>query len=264
MDSYVNYILEQAKALLSIDSPSGYTRNAADYLLKEYESLGYHPILTGKGGVLVDLGGEGNGLLISAHVDTLGAMVAEVKSNGRLRITPIGGMNPNNAEAENCRVYTYSGKCYGGTFQLCNASIHVNGKYNDTDRSYDTMEVVIDENVSSKEDAEKLDIMTGNYVCFDPRTTITPSGYIKSRFLDDKLSTAILLGYAKYIKNAGITPSRKVFQHITVFEEVGHGGCGSVPENTTEILSVDMGCVGDGLACTERQVSICVKDSAGP
>lgn len=264
MQNYVNYILDQAEKLLAIDSPTGYTREVKEYLIKEYRSLGYDPIETVKGGVLVDLGGEGNGLIVSAHVDTLGGMVAEVKGNGRLRLTPIGGMNPNNAEAENCRIYTYDGSCYDGTFQLINASIHVNTAYNDTSRSYDTMEVVIDEPVSSKEDTEKLGIMTGNYVCFHPRTTITSSGYIKSRFLDDKLSTAILLGYAKYVKEEGIALPRKVYQYATVFEEVGHGCCSSIPADVREILSVDMGCVGEGLACTEHDVSICVKDSNGP
>ena len=264
MNNYVDYILEQAKNLLAIDSPSGYTAEVTAYLLEEYKRLGYKARLTGKGGVLADLGGEGEAILLAAHVDTLGGMVAEVKGDGRLRITNIGGMNANNAEAENVRIRTYDGACYDGTLQLIDASIHVNGKYSDTARSWDTVEVVIDEPVSSKEDVEKLGIMTGNFVCFDPRTTITSSGYIKSRFLDDKLSTAILLGYAKYLKDEHITLPRKIYQHITDFEEVGHGGCGSVPEGTVEFLSVDMGCVGNGLACTEREVSICVKDSAGP
>ena len=264
MNNYVDYILEQAKNLLAIDSPSGYTAEVTAYLLEEYKRLGYKARLTGKGGVLADLGGEGEAILLAAHVDTLGGMVAEVKGDGRLRITNIGGMNANNAEAENVRIRTYDGACYDGTLQLIDASIHVNGKYSDTARSWDTVEVVIDEPVSSKEDVEKLGIMTGNFVCFDPRTTITSSGYIKSRFLDDKLSTAILLGYAKYLKDEHITLPRKIYQHITVFEEVGHGGCGSVPEGTVEFLSVDMGCVGNGLACTEREVSICVKDSGRP
>lgn len=264
MNNYLDYMLEQAKNLLAIDSPSGYTAEVTSYLLEEYKKLGYHAKLTNKGGVLADLGGEGTPILLTAHVDTLGGMVAEVKGDGRLRVTNIGGMNANNAEAENVRIHTYDGACYDGTLQLIDASLHVNGKYNDTSRSWDTVEVVIDEPVSSKEEVEKLGIMTGNFVCFDPRTVITSSGYIKSRFLDDKLSTAILLGYAKYLKDEHITLPRKVYQHITVFEEVGHGGCGSVPEGTEEILSVDMGCVGNGLACTEHEVSICVKDSAGP
>ena len=264
MDKYLDHKLDQAEHLLAIYSPYGYTAEVTSYLLEEYKKLGYHAELTNKGGVLADLGGEGTPILLTAHVDTLGGMVAEVKGDGRLRVTNIGGMNANNAEAENVRIHTYDGACYDGTLQLIDASLHVNGKYNDTSRSWDTVEVVIDEPVSSKEEVEKLGIMTGNFVCFDPRTVITSSGYIKSRFLDDKLSTAILLGYAKYLKDEHITLPRKVYQHITVFEEVGHGGCGSVPEGTEEILSVDMGCVGNGLACTEREVSICVKDSAGP
>lgn len=264
MNKYTEYILDQAKKLLAIDSPSGFTETVADYLMKEYKELGYSPAKTTKGGVLVDLGGQGNGIFLTAHVDTLGGMTAQIKPNGRLRMTPVGGMNANNAETENCRIYTFDGKEYTGTLQLENASIHVNKDYNDKSRSFDVMEVLLDEPVTTKEEVEALGIMTGNYICFDPRTTVTPSGYIKSRFLDDKLSTAILLGYAKYLKDENVALTRKVYQHITVFEEVGHGGSSSIPDDVTEILSVDMGCVGEGLECTERQVSICVKDSRGP
>ena len=118
--------------------------------------------------------------------------------------------------------------------------------------------------VFSKEETKALGIETGDIVCFETRTRITEKGYIKSRFLDDKLSTAILLGFAKYVKDEDLKLSRKVYQHITVFEEVGHGACASAPEDVEELLSVDMGCVGEGLECTDRQVSICVKDSGGP
>mgnify|MGYP003459058928 FL=1 len=207
MNNYVDYILDVTTRLLAIDSPTGYTKEAALFVMDEYKKLGYDPKMTVKGGVLVEIGGEDheNGLLLAAHTDTLGAMVAEVKSNGNLRVTPLGGMNPNNAEAENCRIITKFDGTFEGTFQLDNASIHVNGDYNDTKRAYDGMEVVLDEDVKSKEDTEKLGIMTGDIVCFDPRTVITKTGYIKSRFLDDKLSVGILLGYAKYLKDENIT-----------------------------------------------------------
>ena len=134
--------------------------------------------------------------MLAAHMDTLGAMVTEIKSNGRLKLTNVGGMNANNAEAENCRVFTRNGSQYDATFQLTDASIHVNGEYSDTKRTYDTMEAILDELVHSKEDVEKLGVMPGDFVCFDPRTKVTDSGFIKSRFLDDKFSTAILLGFA--------------------------------------------------------------------
>ena len=176
----------------------------------------------------------------------------------------MGGMNANNAEAENCRVITKFDGIYEGTLQLCNASIHVNSDYNSTSRKFDVMEVVLDELVESAEDVKKLGIDVGDFVCFDPRSKVTASGYIKSRFLDDKLSVGILLGFAKYLADNRITPARKVYIHVTVYEEVGHGGCASVPAGVTEAISVDMGCVGNGLQCTERQVSICAKDSGGP
>ena len=264
---YVEYMVEETKKILAIDSPSGYTAEVADYVMKEYQKLGYEPKLTTKGGVLVALGGKDkkNAVMLEAHIDTLGAMVAQIKSDGRLRVTPIGGMNANNAEAENCRIHTRFGKkVYEGILQLANASIHVNGDYNDKKRTFDETEIVLDEKVHSREDVEALGIMTGDIVCFDPRTTVTESGYIKSRFLDDKLSVGILLGYARYLKEENVTPERMIYQHITVFEEVGHGGAASIPEGVTEVISVDMGCVGDGLACEETQVSICAKDSHGP
>ena len=263
---YADFAWEQTAALLAVDSPTGYTDNAAQWVQNAFASMGFAAHITTKGGVIADLGGEDadDGLLLAAHADTLGCMVAEIKGNGRLRLTSLGGMNANNAEAENVRVYTRDGKVLEGTLQLCNPSIHVNGSYNDTKRSFDTTEVVLDEKVSSADDAKKLGIEVGDIVCFDPRTRRTESGYLKSRFLDDKLSVGILLGFAKYIADNKITLKRRTYVHVTVYEEVGHGCSGSVPAGITEAISVDMGCVGDGLSCTEHQVSICAKDSGGP
>lgn len=265
-EEYVDYIVKQTVKILAIDSPSGYTKKAAEYVMGEYRKLGYEPKQTKKGGILVDLGGEDkqDALILEAHIDTLGAMVSEIKGNGNLRLTPIGGMNANNAEAENCRIYARGGKVFEGTFQLDNASIHVNGNYNEKKREYDGMEVVLDEMVETVEDTVKLGISTGDFVCFEPRTLVTETGFIKSRFLDDKLSVGILLGYAKYLKKEKQTPKRRIYQYITVYEEVGHGGAASIPEGVTEVLSVDMGCVGEGLKCDETKVSICAKDSHGP
>jgi len=264
--AYADFAWQQAEQLLSIDSPAGFTDYAALWLKSSFEMLGFSTAITTKGGVLVDLGGEDadNGLLLAAHADTLGGMVAQVKGNGGLRISPLGGMNPYNAEAENVRIYTRSGKVLEGTFQLCNASIHVNGDYNTAKRTFDNMEVLLDEDVHSAADTKALGIEVGDIVCFDPRTRRTASGYLKSRFLDDKLSVGILLGLARYIADNRICLQRRTYIHITVYEEVGHGGAASVPDGVTEAISVDMGCVGEGLSCTERQVSICAKDSGGP
>ena len=263
---YAEFAWKQTAALLAIDSPSGFTDRAAQWVKAAFEILGFPAEITTKGGVLIDLGGndDQDGLLLAAHADTLGAMVAEVKGNGRLRLTALGGMRAENGETENVRVYTRCGKIIEGTLQLCNPSVHVNGEYGNAKRSFDTTEVVLDEDVSSAADTRKLGVEVGDFVCFDPRTRRTESGYLKSRFLDDKLSVGILLGFARYLHDNGITPSRRTWVHVTVYEEVGHGGSASVPAGVTEAISVDMGCVGDGLQCTERQVSICAKDSGGP
>lgn len=267
MQSYVEYSAEQAVKLLAIDSPSGYTRHAAEYVVTECQKLGIEATLTNKGGVVFCINPEAeadNALMLEAHVDTLGGMVTQITGSGRLNITRLGGLSANNIETENVRVVTRGGKIYSGTCQLKNASTHVNGDYATTQRTFDTVEIVLDEEVETGADVEKLGIMVGDIVCFDPRTTVTESGYIKSRFLDDKLSVAILLGLAKAMKDGRVTAKRRVWCHVTVFEEVGHGGAASVPEGVTEAISVDMGCVGNGLGCDERKVSICAKDSGGP
>ena len=263
---YADYAVEQTVKLLAIDSPTGFAHTAAAWVKDAFLEMGYEAHITVKGGVLIDLGGrdEKNALLLEAHADTLGGMVAEIKASGRLRLTALGGMQAANGETENVRVYARNGRVTEGTLQLVNASVHVNGDYASTSRSFDTTEVVLDEDVKNAQDVRALGIEVGDIVCFEPRTRVTASGYIKSRFLDDKLSVGILLGLAKYMKDKKVTPERRVYAHVTVYEEVGHGGSGSVPAGVTEAISVDMGCVGDGLTCTERQVSICAKDSGGP
>ena len=263
---YADYAVEQTVKLLAIDSPTGFAHSAAAWVKDAFSEMGYEAHITVKGGVLIDLGGrdEKNALLLEAHADTLGGMVAEIKASGRLRLTALGGMQAANGETENVRVYARNGRVTEGTLQLVNASVHVNGDYASTSRSFDTTEVVLDEDVKNAQDVRALGIEVGDIVCFEPRTRVTASGYIKSRFLDDKLSVGILLGLAKYMKDKKVTPERRVYAHVTVYEEVGHGGAASVPQGVTEAISVDMGCVGDGLRCTERQVSICAKDSGGP
>lgn len=263
---YADAAVKYTEALMGKDSPTGFCSEAAKFVKEAFGALGFEARLTVKGGVVIDLGGKDseNALLLEAHTDTLGAMVASIKGNGRLTLSALGGMKADNGEAENVRVYTRSGKVIEGTLQLANASVHVNGNYSDTKRSFDTTEVVLDEDVKSAKDTRDLGIEVGDIVAFEPRFRVTESGYIKSRFLDDKLSVGILYGLAKYIKDTGAEPKRRTYVHVTVYEEVGHGGSASVPAGVTEAISVDMGCVGDGLSCTEKTVSICAKDSGGP
>ncbi len=261
MKHYIDFIAEQLKTLTAIPSPSGYTKNATDYLMKLLQDMGYEPKLSRKGNVFVTLGGEGEPLVLAAHVDTLGAMVRSIKDNGRLRPTTLGGHVWSTADGENCTIHTRDGKVYTGVVLNTEPSAHVADKKVET--LEENMEILLDEPVSTKAETLALGIQTGDIIAMDPRTVITESGYIKSRFLDDKLSASILLGIAKIVKDESLSFHRKVSLLFTVYEEVGHGGS-FVPEDTTEMISVDMGCVGADLGCTERMVSICAKDSGGP
>ena len=260
MKHYIDFSAEQLKTC-TIPSPSGYTKNATDYLMKLLQDMGYEPKLSRKGNVFVTLGGDGEPLVLAAHVDTLGAMVRSIKDNGRLRPTTLGGHVWSTADGANCTIHTRDGKVYTGVVLNTEPSAHVADKKVET--LEENMEILLDEPVSTKAETLALGIQTGDIIAMDPRTVITESGYIKSRFLDDKLSASILLGIAKIVKDESLSFHRKVSLLFTVYEEVGHGGS-FVPEDTTEMISVDMGCVGADLGCTERMVSICAKDSGGP
>ena len=258
------YIFEQTEKLLAIDSPTGFTANCAEYVKNEFKAIGFDAELTTKGCVLCELGGEGNPIVLTAHMDTLGGIVKEIKPNGRLRISNVGGLRAATVETENCRVYTWEGKTYEGTFQMDNASAHVNPKLSEVVRTFDNMEIVLDTDSTTSEETRALGITHGCYVCFEPRFRVTENGYIKGRFLDDKLAVAILFAFAKAVKEGRITLNRKVYLFIADYEEVGHGGGGGMPEDMEEILAIDMGCVGDKLDGSEKKVSICAKDAKGP
>ena len=192
-------------------------------------------------------------------------MVKTIKGNGALMVTPLGGLQAPNVETETVTVITREGKKYEGTFQVENASSHVNREVATAVRAFDsTLELLLDEKVYSKDDTKKLGIETGDFVAVNPRFTITESGFIKSRFLDDKASAAVLLTLAKALKDGYASFNRKVYINFTVYEEVGHGAAAGIPADVVDMISVDMGCVGNGLNCKETQVSICAKDSSGP
>lgn len=258
------YMLTQLKNLISIPSPTGYTKEICEYLIKELELMGFKPYLLHKGGVICPLNEGENALMLAAHADTLGAMVKTIKPNGALEVTALGGLNASNVETETVQIITRNGKIYDGTFQVENASAHVNKELGNIIRSFDSsLELIIDEKVNSARETKALGIEAGDFVAVNPRFVITDSGYIKSRFLDDKASAAVLLTLAKAVKE-GFEPSRKTYIMFTVYEEVGHGAAAGIPPEVKDMISVDMGCVGNGLNCKETQVSICAKDSSGP
>jgi putative aminopeptidase FrvX len=264
MEINIDRVAEQIKELCLIPSPTGFTGHIESHLISLFQEMGFKSVKTKKGAVRVCIGGEGNPLLLSAHIDTLGAMVRAVKSTGRLRLTKLGGYPENNIEGENCIVHTRDGQTYSGTIQLIHSSTHVYKDINTMERNDTNMEVILDECVSSKEEVKKLGISAGDIISLDPRTVITESGFIKSRHLDDKASAAILIEFARMVKENDIKLDRRVELFFTNYEEVGHGASTGIPEDVTEMIAVDMGCVGDDLEADELMVSICAKDSSGP
>lgn len=261
MEKEITYILKQLQSLTAIPSPSGYTRVVSDYVFHQLDRMGLQPQHSRKGNVTCVLGGSGSPLVLAAHLDTLGAMVRSITEKGRLTPTRIGGQQWGTADGENCRIFTRDGRAYTGVVLNVDPSAHVADA--PVERTDKNMEILLDENVGSREEVLALGIQNGDIIALDPRTQVTPSGYIKSRFLDDKLSSAILLGLAHWVQEQSITLCRRVTLLFTVYEEVGHGAA-VIPPDTQDMISVDMGCVGEDLSCTERMVSICAKDSGGP
>lgn len=266
MEKYLDYIVDQVEKLANIPSPSGCTHKVVKYLEEILKELGVDYKTTRKGAVIVTFVGRNNDAerTVSAHVDTLGAMVKEIKSSGRIKFSQIGGYMMNSVENENCFLETNDGKVYTGTILTIKPSVHIHNDARTLERSLENMEIVLDEIIESKDDAVKLGIEIGDFIYFDTRTTVTPSGFIKSRHMDDKASAGVLLGIIKYMKENNVVPEYKTNFFFTTYEEVGHGASASVSDNTFEFLSVDMGAPGDGQNSTEYATCICAKDSSGP
>ncbi|AJY73904.1 M42 family metallopeptidase [Paenibacillus beijingensis] len=262
-----DYVTGFLQTILAIPSPSGFYARIMEHISEEAGRLGYSVERNRKGCAIITVPGResagGEVIGLSAHVDTLGAMVRSVKDSGNLRLTLVGGYMMGSIENEYCTVHTRDGRTYSGTIMSTHPSVHVYADARDFKREEAVMEVRLDEPVRSRKDTEALGIGPGDYISFDPRTVVLPNGYIKSRHLDDKASVAALFGLLEWFKRENIAPRTTVKLFISVYEEVGHGAS-SIPDDITELIAVDMGCIGDDLSCTEMDVSICAKDSTGP
>lgn len=253
--------LQHLKNLIEIDSPTGYTQQACEYIFKTLKGMGLKPHYTNKGAVVCPLG-QGPTLAIAAHVDTLGAIVSGTTSDGLLRISPIGGLNLNDYEAEYCRIHTLSGVTYTGTFLLDNPSTHANAKYSSTERKMENMHIRLDEDVQNKANVKSLGINNGDFVSFYTHYEETPKGFIKSRYMDNKAGCFVLLEIARYFAEQQKEIPVELF--FSNYEEVGHGGTVGYSKTIEELLVIDMGVVGDACEGTEQHCSICAKDSSGP
>ena len=263
----IEYIVQTTTELCRIPSPTGYTHLVVDRLEQMISELGLKAAATAKGSLVVALPGaqHGEGKLLSAHVDTLGAMVKEIKPNGRLKLTQIGSYDWSTIEGEFCLIHRANGDSVTGTVVTTKSSYHVHGSaLVDLKRDADSIEVRLDAIVSAATEVDALGIAVGDFVSIDPKTTVTDSGFIKSRHLDDKACAAICLGIAKALMESGEQLKRPAFLYFSVFEEVGHGTAAGIPDCVSEVVAVDMAAVGYGQTSDERAVTICAKDSSGP
>ena len=264
-ESTLAYLVSRLRELAQTPSPTGMTHLAEEYLMKELAALGVSPRRSRKGAVFCALNeGQGEGILLSAHIDTLGLMVRAVKGNGRLRITQLGGYPFQYAEQENVTVFSREGKQIPGTLRMNQPAVHANKELRTQERSDESMEVVLDMKVSTREETEKLGISAGDYIALDPRFVQSGEGFIKSRHMDDKASAAVLLALARAFKEGAAICARPVHLLFSNYEEVGHGAAAGHPDNIRDMVAVDMGVVGDDLQTDEFKVSICAKDSGGP
>lgn len=266
MDYKSDLVKKYLNDVLNIPSPSGYTQNIMEYIKKILETHNVDYKVTNKGAIVATIEGEDKEYqkTLSCHVDTLGAMVKEIKSNSRLALTQVGGYMMHSIEGECCKIHTRDGKVYEGTIQTTKPSVHIHSDARELQRIPANYEVVIDEEVFTKEDTQKLGIEVGDFISFDPRVKMTDSGFIKSRHLDDKASVAAVLYIIEYIKLVGIKPKNTTNFFFSNYEEVGHGSSAAIPEKTKEFIAIDMGCPGEGQNSTEYDVCICAKDSGGP
>ena len=263
----VNYLTEFLVGLLHIPSPTGYTEAAAAYTETALAAFPLDISRTRKGAVVATWPGHAadRPRAVTAHVDTLGAMVKEIKRNGRLMLTKIGGYAWQTVEGEGVSVLAADGRTVRGTILPVKASVHIHGdQVGKMKRKDKTIEVRLDARVGSVEDVGALGVGVGDFVAFDPRVEAGVAGFVRSRHLDDKACVAIVLAAVKAIADAGRRPAQRTTIHISNYEEVGHGGASGFPPDLAELLTVDMAAVGKGQNSDEFSVGICVKDSGGP
>ena len=253
--------------LLNTPSPTGFHERAIEYCREAFSEFSIELSNTRKGALIGTWAGQSNSSPrgLTAHIDTLGAIVSHIKSNGRLKVSQLGGWAWGSVEGEGVTVVTQTGQTYRGTILPTKASVHIFGSDARTfKREQDYYEIRLDEITSSKDATQQLGIDVGDFVAFDPRVELNPSGFIRSRHLDDKAGVACIYAAVKAISDAGLVPAQKTVIHISNYEEVGHGGASGFPPEMTELLTIDMAAAGGPQNSDEFSVGICVKDAGGP
>jgi putative aminopeptidase FrvX len=262
----MEYAERLMRELIAIPSVAGDCRAIMDRVESEFVALELPVERTNKGALLAAMKGTSDrpGRMVSCHVDTLGAQVREIKPDGRLRLLQIGGFAWSSFEGENLVVRTDGDREIRGSLLPDKASIHAFSEAaRETLRTDDTVEVRLDEAASTPEEVRALGIEVGDFVFFEPRYEVTPSGFVKSRFLDDKACVAFMFAAIRAMRDAGLRPVRSTYFAVTNYEEVGHG-ISVLPQGVGEHLALDVGIVAPGTNSREDSVTIIAKDSRTP
>ena len=258
-------ILDYFKRMVEIPSPVAYYTLMNPVMEQLAGELDCEVTYDNKHTAYIALDGEDNGrtVLIGAHLDTLGLIVRKIDADGLIRVRQLGGVNYASLEGETVTIHTRNGRAYTGLMTCQSHSAHVFDDTHTSPRNEKTMMIILDEPVRSKEEVNALGIRHGDLISIDPRCQITPNGYLKSRFIDDKAGVACCLVAIKYLKEHGLKPQYRTVFAFPYVEEIGLGGTYVLPE-VSEFISIDIGLIGPGLDGDERKVSICAKDNTTP
>ncbi len=265
MNIDMSYLINTMERLIETPSPVGYYKEMKPVLEEIVTGLGYTVTYDNRNTAYVTVEGEdpSKTVCISAHADTLGLMVRGINTDGTLRVRALGGINFANVEGENVTVHTRSGKTYTGMLVCAHHSSHAYDDAKTMERNENTVYVLLDECVKSKADVKCLEIGNGDYISIDPRFTVTESGYIKSRFIDNKAAMACSLALLKYMAENCVKPAYDTVFSFSFYEEIGFGGV-YVPEKISEYVSVDISILGPDAEGSEQAVTICAKDASMP
>jgi len=261
-----DYLVDFLVRLLNIASPTGFAEPAIAFVEQELAQFSQLQLTRTRKGALIakwEASSDLPPVALTAHVDTLGAVVKEIKSNGRLRLSRIGGIQWPSVETEGVWVFPSNGQKIRGSVLIDTASGHVHGaEGSKTPRDDDHMEVRLDARTTSEKETRDLGINIGDCIAFDPRVEMT-NGFIRLRFLDDKACVANIVSAIKSMVDTGMAPARTVYFHISNYEEVGHGASAGIPADVAELLTVDMAVVGKGQESDEFHATLCIKDAGG-
>ncbi len=261
-----DYLAAQLKALLAIDSPTGFTDTVVRHVTAELERLGMTVELTRRGAIrAVRQGSRRQGArAIITHLDTLGAQVKMVKDNGRLELVPIGHWSSRFAEGARANIYSYDARHRGSILPLM-ASGHTFNEGVDTQPvDWAHIELRIDARTSSRAETLALGIDIGDIVAIDPETEFMDNGFIVSRHLDDKAGVAASLAALEAVERERAKTPVDIHWLFTIAEEVGVGATAIVAPEVASMVAVDNGTTAPGQNSSEFGVTIAMADQTGP